>query len=84
MSDLSESAVPKLVDFGLSKILGPNETAKEPYGTICYVAPEVLKKQPYSYGCDVWSLGVILFGLISGTLPYDNDDDRVVMKMILL
>ena len=32
----------KLVDFGLSKTFGPGETCKEPFGTLCYVAPEIL------------------------------------------
>jgi calcium-dependent protein kinase len=32
----------KLVDFGLSRTFGPGETTTEPYGTLCYVAPEIL------------------------------------------
>jgi serine/threonine protein kinase len=44
MSDQKETAMPKIVDFGLSKIIGPNETATEPFGTLGYVAPEVLMK----------------------------------------
>ena len=44
MSDNSNKSIPKLVDFGLAKIVGPNETAIEPFGTLGYVAPEVLKK----------------------------------------
>ena len=32
----------KIVDFGLSKTLGPGDTCKEPFGTLCYVAPEIL------------------------------------------
>jgi serine/threonine protein kinase len=44
MSDNSERAVPKLVDFGLAKIIGPNERSTEPFGTLGYVAPEVLSK----------------------------------------
>ena len=43
MTDNTEQSVPKIVDFGLSKILGPSETATEPYGTLSYCAPEVLK-----------------------------------------
>jgi serine/threonine protein kinase len=42
MSDDSESAIPKLVDFGLAKIIGPYEMANEPFGTLGYVAPEIL------------------------------------------
>ena len=43
MSDITEKSIPKLVDFGLSKIIGPNEKADEPFGTLGYVAPEILE-----------------------------------------
>ena len=63
MTDSSNQAKPKIVDFGLAKIIGPNETADEPFGTFGYVAPEVLKKKPYTFSCDVWSIGCIVFEL---------------------
>ena len=44
MDNNEDDAVPKLVDFGLTKIIGPNETTTEPFGTLGYVAPEVLQK----------------------------------------
>lgn len=44
MSDQTDYAIPKIVDFGLAKIISPNENATEPFGTLGYVAPEVLKK----------------------------------------
>ena len=44
MSDTTEKSVPKLVDFGLSKMIGPNEMTEEPFGTLGYVAPEILEK----------------------------------------
>ena len=44
MSDDTDNAVPKIVDFGLSKIIGPSNTASEPFGTLGYISPEVLKK----------------------------------------
>jgi serine/threonine protein kinase len=74
MSDPSDKAVPKLVDFGLAKIIGPNEKSNEPFGTVGYVAPEVLKKEPYSFSCDIWSLGCITYALLSGSLPYDHEE----------
>ena len=61
----------KLVDFGLAKIIGPSEKADEPFGTLGYVAPEVLKKEPYSFSCDLWSIGCIAYALLSGSLPFD-------------
>lgn len=44
MSDDTNRSIPKLVDFGLAKFIGPNEKANEPFGTLGYVAPEVLLK----------------------------------------
>ena len=72
MTELGNSASPKIIDFGLGKILGPTQTSTDSFGTLGYVAPEVLKKDPYSFPCDLWSLGCITFALISGTLPFDS------------
>jgi serine/threonine protein kinase len=83
MSDESDQAIPKIVDFGLSKIIGPKQTANEPFGTLGYVAPEVLKKQPYTFSCDVWSIGCIAYALISGSLPFDHKDQKELMRMTL-
>jgi serine/threonine protein kinase len=47
MTDTSLNSAPKLVDFGLAKMIGPNEKADEPFGTLGYVAPEILGKKPY-------------------------------------
>ena len=44
MSNITDDAIPKIVDFGLAKIIGPSNTASEPFGTLGYVAPEVLRK----------------------------------------
>jgi len=49
MTDNSNKSIPKLVDFGLAKMIGPSEKAEEPFGTLGYVAPEILSKQPYSH-----------------------------------
>ncbi len=83
MSNSSDQAVPKLVDFGLAKIIGPSEKADEPFGTLGYVAPEVLKKEPYSFSCDLWSLGCIIYALLSGSLPFDCETQEETIKMTL-
>ena len=44
IADLKDYSKIKLVDFGLAKMIGPNEKASEPFGTLGYVAPEILKK----------------------------------------
>lgn len=83
MSSKKDNATPKLVDFGLSKMIGPNEKANEPFGTVGYVAPEVLKRQPYSFSCDVWSIGCIMYALLSGSLPFDSDNERETKRMTI-
>lgn len=70
----------KIVDFGLSKSFGPGETCKEPFGTLCYVAPEILLQRSYDKSVDLWSLGVIIHLMLSGTLPFDDKDDREIAK----
>jgi len=83
MSDNTENGMPKLVDFGLAKMIMPNEKADEPFGTLGYVAPEVLKKQPYSFSCDLWSYGCIIYALLSGSLPFDHESQKETIKMTL-
>ena len=54
----------KITDFGLSKIVVPNEVMQESCGTPAYVAPEVLEKKGYKKEVDMWSAGIIFFTLI--------------------
>ena len=68
----------KIVDFGLSRTFGPGETCREPYGTLCYVAPEILMQQPYDKGVDCWSLGIIIYLLLGRHLPFDSPDDKEI------
>eukprot|EP00928_Gymnodinium_smaydae_P087940 TRINITY_DN72111_c0_g1_i1.p1 TRINITY_DN72111_c0_g1~~TRINITY_DN72111_c0_g1_i1.p1 ORF type:complete len:536 (-),score=99.57 TRINITY_DN72111_c0_g1_i1:117-1724(-) len=70
----------KLIDFGFSKIWETNIKMHVSCGTLSYVAPEVLKKS-YTSQCDVWSLGVITFILLSGYMPFSGPE-AVQMKNI--
>ena len=60
----------KITDFGLSKIVVPNEKMMESCGTPAYVAPEVLLKKGYKKEVDMWSAGVIYYTLICRQLPF--------------
>jgi serine/threonine protein kinase len=80
MENNSDSADLKIVDFGLSKIIGPNETSLDPFGTLSYVAPEVLLQKPYGKEVDLWSLGVIIYLLLCRVLPFDDEDDREIAR----
>ena len=78
MTDNSDVGEPKLMDFGLSKMIGPNEFCNEPFGTIGYAAPELLSDQPYDKRVDIWSLGVVLFILLTGHTPFNGDSDQTL------
>ena len=71
MTDLTPEADIRLLDFGLSKIIGNEEKCTEPYGTLSFVAPEVLQGKPYDKSVDLWSIGIITFLLLCGYLPFD-------------
>ena len=83
MSDNTDSAAPILIDFGLARVLGPTQTTDEPFGTLGYVAPEVLKKEPYGFSCDIWSIGCISYALLSGSLPFDHQSPVETVRMTL-
>jgi len=51
-------------------------------GTPSYTAPEILQSKDYDFRCDYWSLGVILFLLLSGTLPFEHEDTIELFEMI--
>ena len=75
----------KIMDFGLSKIMGPKEHVIDGFGTLSFVAPEVLVRTPYNKEVDIWSIGVILFYMLSGILPFDDisDNEELIAKMIV-
>ncbi|OTA97828.1 hypothetical protein M434DRAFT_7459 [Hypoxylon sp. CO27-5] len=75
----------KLVDFGFTREYeGKSNYLQTFCGTICYSAPEMLKGEKYAgEKIDVWSLGVILYALLCGELPFDDDDDNVTRTKIL-
>ena len=65
----------------MSKIVGPNETSKDPFGTLCYVAPEVLSLRAYGKEVDLFSIGVITYLFLVGSLPFDHDDDKEIARL---
>ena len=83
MSSDKDDADLKIVDFGLSKIIGPNETSLDPFGTLSYVAPEVLLQKPYGKEVDLWSLGVITYLLLARVLPFDDEDDKEIARQTI-
>jgi len=67
----------KLIDFGLAKILSTEVVARSFLGTKGYLAPEMLLRGAYDKAVDVWALGVIVFILLCGCMPFDEDSSRI-------
>ena len=61
----------KICDFGVSRFVNPNELIKEQCGTPAYLAPEMVQEKGYrGFGPDIWSLGVLLYGLLTGCVLF--------------
>lgn len=73
------------MDFGFTREYEGRTNHLQTFcGTICYSAPEMLKGEKYAgEKVDVWSLGIILYALLCGELPFDDDDDNVTRTKIL-
>lgn len=69
-------------DFGLARFIDGETLATTTCGTPGYVAPEVLEQRPYNESCDFWSLGVVLFILLSGTPPFYDEDNFALFEKI--
>jgi serine/threonine protein kinase len=82
MTSNDENADIRILDFGLGKIIGPNEKCSEPYGTVIYCAPEIILNKPYTKSVDSWSLGVITYILLYGRLPFWDTDRKKLKKII--
>jgi calcium-dependent protein kinase len=73
----------KLIDFGLSAFCKPGEILTDPVGTPYFTAPEVFRSK-YSHSADTWSIGVMLYVMLSGEYPYVAHSVRSIRKKICL
>lgn len=74
----------KLADFGMAKFVANQALLLRSHvGTPYYMAPQVLQRIEYSRKCDIWSLGVILYELIFGRMPWEGKSQAALLENIM-
>jgi len=75
----------KVMDFGLAKLRGGSSLTKSrtTLGTIAYMSPEQARGDELDQRTDIWSLGVVLYEMLAGRLPFQGDHDQSVIYSIL-
>lgn len=79
---LMQAGVPRITDFGVAKTLSRSGGAASSAGTLLYMPPESFRGQVDARS-DLWSVGVILYELLSGQLPFDGETQQAIMFAIL-
>lgn len=72
----------KLIDFGFSRKITNNGFSDTFCGSFSYASPEILQGQPYQPKfSDIWAIGVVLFSMVFGKLPYDDSSHAKLLKV---
>ena len=80
---LGEGLVAKLTDFGWSNYMQEDEKRKTVCGTPIYLAPEIIKEEGHDEKVDIWCIGVLLFELTTGNVPFQGNDIDTLKDNIL-
>jgi len=74
----------KICDFGVSRKINKDDVMFEQCGTPAYIAPEILINKGYQgFGVDIWSAGVVLYAMLSGTVPFKGNNLKELHNLII-
>jgi non-specific serine/threonine protein kinase len=82
---LTPEGLVKIMDFGLARTFGGDEISKTTrgVGTAAYMSPEQGRGDPVDHRTDIWSLGVVMYEMLTGELPFKGDYDPAVVYSLL-
>ena len=73
----------RLIDFGLSRRINGTESCSTFCGSPFYMAPEMISSKSYSFSVDIWAYGVMIFELLTGTLPFNGRSPTDIYRKIM-